>query len=79
MNVYALSYRNPHDPSKPFVLFLVSDRHLEQSEALAAAIETVKTDGLGNEWLEAIAAGSLCGPLEIEGELRQPSIAVAVE
>jgi hypothetical protein len=79
MNVYALSYRNPHDPARPFVLFLASARHLEQDEALAAAIETVKADGLGHEWVEAVANGSVCGPLEIEGELRQPSIAVAVE
>ena len=79
MNIYALSYRNPHDPAKPFVLFVSAPRRLEEDEALAAAIEAVKNDGLGNEWLEAIAQGSLCGPLEIVGELRQPSIAVAVE
>ncbi len=79
MNVYALSYRNPHDSAKPFVLFVTSGRHLDEDEALAAAIEAVKADGLGNEWLEAIANGSLCGPLEIDGELKQPSIAVAVE
>lgn len=79
MNVYALTYRNPHDPGTSFVLFVTSKRHLDEAEALASAIEAVKSDGLGNEWLEAIANGSVCGPLEIEGELRQPSIAVVVE
>jgi len=79
MNVYALSYRKPHDSAKPFVLFVTPAGISTKTRRWRAAIEAVKADGLGNEWLEAIANGSLCGPLEIDGELKQPSIAVAVE
>ncbi len=78
MNVYALSYRNPHEPTTPFVIFIASERLIDLAEARASAIEAVQADGLGNEWLEAIADGLLCGPLELDGTLRQPSIAVVI-
>jgi len=79
MFIYALSYRNPYDEAKPLVLFLAAERLLSETEALTAAVTAVRGDALGNEWVEAVAGGSLCGPLEIDGALGQPTIAIVVE
>ncbi|MBI2300519.1 MAG: hypothetical protein HYU66_16540 [Armatimonadetes bacterium] len=78
MYLYALTYRNPYQEGRPFVMFLASDRLLDVHEARLAAVEQVRADALGNEWLEAVADGELCGPVELEGTLRQPSIAMLV-
>lgn len=79
MYVYALSYPNPHGDPKPMTLFVASARLVTEDEALAAAVDAVINDSLGNEWVEAVTHASLCGPLEIEGQLRHPSIAVVVD
>lgn len=79
MYVYALGYRNPHHADQPFVLFLASKRLLTRDDAVQAALDTIAADALGNEWIEAVVQGALCGPLEIDGELRKPSIAVVVD
>lgn len=79
MYIYALSYRNPHEDTRPFVLFLAAERLLSASEAISAAVETVRGDALGNEWVDAVSDGSLCGPLEVEGTLRQPTFAIMVD
>ena len=79
MYIYALSYVNPHHESRPFTLFLSTERLLNRDEAIRAAEEAIRADSLGLEMVEAARAGALCGPLEIDGQVRQPSIAVAVE
>lgn len=79
MYIYALSYRNPHDEERPFVLFLAAERLLAKDEAIAAAVAAVRGDSLGHEWVDSVTRGALCGPLEIAGELHQPSIAVVVD
>ena len=79
MYIYALSYRNPYDDAQIVVLFLASRRLLEHGEAVGAAISAVTQDALGHEMVEAVEHGTLVGPLEISGNLIQPSIAVTVE
>ncbi|MCC7494820.1 MAG: hypothetical protein IT204_20865 [Fimbriimonadaceae bacterium] len=79
MYIYALGYRNPYQGDKPFVLFLAAQRLLRRDEALAAAVETVRNDSFGNEWVDAVSQGALCGPLEVDGNLPQPTIAVVVD
>lgn len=78
MYLYALTYGNPYEDGRPFVLFVAAERLIEEQEARASAVEAVRNDNLGNEWVEAVANGVLSGPVEIEGALRQPSIAVVV-
>ena len=77
--IYALSYRNPYNPGELFALFLAAERLLTVAEALARAVEAVGHDGLGHEWVEAVAGGAVCGPLQIDGRLSQPTIAVVIE
>jgi hypothetical protein len=77
--IYALSYRNPYSPSELFALFLAADRLLTNDEAMGRAVEQIREDNLGHEWVEAVAQGALCGPLQIDGRLSQPTIAVTVE
>jgi len=77
--IYALSYQNPYNREELFALFLASPRMLTPTEATTKAVEAVTVDGLGNEWVEAVAQGAVCGPLRIEGKLPQPSIAIVVD
>lgn len=79
MFLYALSYGNPYEPTQHCVLFLAAKRPLSGTEALQLGIEAVSDDSLGNEWVEAVAHGTICGPLEVDGKLAQPSIAVMVD
>ncbi len=79
MLIYALSYRNPYDEAKPLVLFVAAERLLSETDVLTAGVTAVRADALGNEWVEAVAGGSVCGPLEIDGTLGQPTIAIVVE
>lgn len=79
MYIYALSYRNPYNQGELFALFLAAERLLPAAEALAKAVEAVGRDGLGHEWVEAVAGGAICGPLQIDGKLAQPTIAVVIE
>lgn len=79
MFVYALSYCNPYDPAQHCVLFLAAKRPLGETEALASGVEAVSVDSLGHEWVEAVAQGTVCGPIEVDGRLAQPSIAVYVD
>jgi hypothetical protein len=77
--IYALSYRNPYQPDELFALFLASERLLATPEALGKAAEAVARDGVGNEMVEAVTQGALCGPLQVSGQLSDPSIAVVVK
>lgn len=79
MYIYALTYANPHEDGKPFVLFLTSSRLLAEPDALAAAVDAVSADNLGHEWVDAVSHGTLCGPLVVDGRLSHPSIAVEVD
>lgn len=79
MYVYALTYRNPYEREQPFVLFLASQRLLDQTDAIAQAVSAVESDNLGHEWMEAVTQGVLAGPLEVDGSLIEPSIAICVE
>lgn len=78
MYLYALVCRHPYESDRPFVMFVAAERLLDQTEARGAAIEAVNRDALGNEWIDVVADGQLSGPVEIEGVLRDPSIAVVV-
>jgi hypothetical protein len=77
--IYALSYRNPYNPDEIFALFLASERLLPHNEAISKAVEVVAADALGNEWVEAVAEGALGGPLQVTGQLAQPTIAVTID
>lgn len=79
MFIYALSYPNPYDARELFALFVASRRPLDPDEAISYAVEAVTADGLGYEWVEAVAAASVAGPLLIEGSLSQPSVAIIVD
>lgn len=79
MYLYALSYANPYDLTQHCVLFVASKRPLSTEETLSSGIEAVGDDSLGHEWVEAVAHGSVCGPVEVDGRLVQPTIAVYVD
>jgi len=77
--IYALSYPNPYDARELFALFVASQRPLEPDDVIGHAVQAVTADGLGHEWVEAVAAAAVAGPLLVEGTLSQPSVAIIVD
>lgn len=78
MYVYAVCCANPHEDDKAFFMFIASERFLPEDEVRAKAIDVVREDALGHEWVEALADSHVGGPLELEGGLKQPTIAVKI-